>query len=114
MEPGDYIFVGVGRHDKIFVNDVAFYFLANLRSTTKWHEFVPGLQTTEPIQRSMVAELESKKPRFVVLESQWDDVREPNDSALSSGVTILDDYIRYRFKLIAKFGTVSVLQYVDP
>ncbi len=68
------------------------------------------MQTTVPIQREMIAELSSKRPEFVVIESQWDNAREPNGSALSSGVTILDDYIRGHFTPVATFGTVSVLQ----
>jgi len=110
--PGEYIFVGNGRHDKLVVNDVAFYFLTGRRSASKWYQFDPGLQTSSPIQREIVAELSSKCPHFVVLESQWDTVKEPNRSATSSGVTILDDYIRANFTQVATFGTVSVLRNV--
>ncbi len=104
------IFVGLGRHDKIFVNDVTFYFLAARRSATRWHHMDPGLQTSAPIQREVVAELGAERPRFVLLESRWDGEKEPNDSAVSSGVTILDDYIRGRFAPVAAFGTMAVLQ----
>ena len=108
--PGDYIYVGIDRHDKIFMNDITLYFLAGLRSATKWHHFDPGLQTSEPIQRQIIKELEHNHPRFAVLESQWDAIHEPNASALSSGVVLLDDYIRDRFKVVATFNTVSVLE----
>lgn len=49
----------------------------------------------------MVSELEGRKPRFVVLESDWDNVKEPNGSALSGGVTILDDYIRVHYETVS-------------
>jgi hypothetical protein len=58
----------------------------------------------------MVSELESKRPRFVVLGSDWDNVNEPNDSALSSGVVALDVYIRDKYVLATSFGSVSVLE----
>jgi hypothetical protein len=108
-KPGDYLYVGLGRHDKIFINDVALYFLSQLRPATKWQQFDPGLQTSEPVQREIVSELERNRPHFVVLELQWDSAHEPNASAISSGVSILDDYIRGHFKAVATFGTVSVL-----
>jgi hypothetical protein len=40
----------------------------------------------------------------------WDDQREPNDSALSSGVTLLDDYIRQAYQPVATFGVNTVLR----
>ena len=113
-EPGTPLFVGLGRHDKILENDVLFYFLADRPSVTKWHHMDPGVQTTEPIQRAMVAELRAKLPPFVVLDTTWDGVHEPNDSAISSGVTILDDYIRCAFRPVEIFGTVQVWRRDDP
>jgi 4-amino-4-deoxy-L-arabinose transferase-like glycosyltransferase len=107
--PGEFVYVGLGRHDKVFINDVALYFLADLRSATKWHQFDPGLQTSARIQREMIDELKRNRPSYVVLESQWDGVLEPNASAQSSGIVLLDDYIRRNFHLVATFGAVSVL-----
>ena len=109
-KPGEYVFVGNGRHDKIFINDVALYFFARLRSATKWHQFDPGLQTSEPIQQEMIGELERNRPTYVVLETQWDTANEPNASALSSGVTLLDHYIAQNFHPTATFGAISVLE----
>jgi hypothetical protein len=107
--PGEYVYVGLGRHDKVFINDVALYFLSDLRSATKWHQFDPGLQNSAGIQREMIDELKRNHPSYVVLESQWDDVLEPNASAQSSGIVLLDDYIRHNFHLVATFGAISVL-----
>jgi hypothetical protein len=103
------IFSGLMRHDKILMNDTMLYFVAKRQPATKWHQFDPGLQTTATIQNEMVSEFERKKPRFVVLESDWDEIEEPNASALSSGVTILDDYIRLHYEAVRQFGTISVL-----
>lgn len=108
--PNDPIFIGLDRHDKIFINDVTLDFAVNRPSATKWHNFDPGLQTTERIQREMVSELQRVHPKLIVLEANWDDMHEPNDSALSSGVTILDDYIRHTYEPVATFGASAVLR----
>jgi len=104
------IFIGLARHDKIFANDVLLYFAVNRRSATKWHHFDPGLQTSYPIQHEMVVELQRAKPKLIVLEARWTDSHEPNDSAKSSGVTLLDDYIKRSYKAVAWFGPNTVLQ----
>ncbi len=105
---GEPVFVGLVRHDKLILNDVLLYFLLNRRSVTEWHQFDPGLTTSEPIQQEMVRELRHAKPRLIVLQVNWD-VWEPNESAISSGVTVLDDYIRGEFEPVAKFGETTVL-----
>lgn len=112
--PDDPIFIGMDRHDKIFVNDVTLYFAMNRRSATKWHEFDPGLQTSAPIQREMVGELQRVHPKLIVTVAKWDNEHEPNDSALSSGVTILDDYIRQAYQPVAKFGANTILHVRAP
>jgi hypothetical protein len=104
------IFVGLESHDRIFVNDVLFYFLAKRLSATKWHHFDPGVQTTREIQTEMVRELEAVKPKVVVLRSDWSDVREPNESSISSGVSILNDFIRARYVPTATFAGIQVYE----
>lgn len=107
--PEDRIYVGAGRHDKILVNPVALYFLAERRPATKWYELHPGVQTEAAIQREMIGELQASMPRFVLLDDRWDTVAEPNDSSRSSGVTLLDDFIRDTFVETARFGSVHIL-----
>jgi hypothetical protein len=112
--PDDPVFVGVARHDKIFVNDVALYFAMNRRSATKWHHFDPGLQTSAPIQQEIVGELQRGHTRLLVIDARWEGVHEPNDSAVSSGVTILDDYIRQAYAPVATFGAITIMQAKTP
>lgn len=106
----DYIYSGTTRHDKIFVNDIALYFISNRRPTTKWHHFDPGLQTTENIQKEMIKEFEKNMPPLVVLESEWDNVVEPNKSAYSSRIKILDTYIKNNYRDAAFFGDIKIMQ----
>ena len=107
--PGERIFVGLTRHDKILVNDVFLYFAAGRLPATHWEQFDPGLQTSARIQSQMVEELQSQRVRCVILESTWDRAEEPNESARSSGVHLLDTYIRRHYRLVRRYGDVYVL-----
>jgi hypothetical protein len=50
------------------------------------------------------------QPRYVVLSSEWDNVEVPSESARSSGVTVLNEYIRANYHAVAAFGPISVLE----
>jgi len=106
--PDERIFIGLTRHDKVFINDVSSYFQTNRLPATKWHHFDPGLQSSVEIQSKIIDDLEQNKPRYIWLESTWDKVNEPNESANSSGITILDEYIRRKYKLAQNFGRILV------
>lgn len=106
---GQPIFSGISRHDRIFVNDPMFYFLADRPSTTRYHELHPGLATTAPVQQEIVTELEQRNVQCVVIATQFDRANEPNASAVSSGVTLLDDYIAEHFSLAQQVGGYRIL-----
>jgi len=105
----DLVYVGTNRHDKIFVNAIAFYFMAERCSITKWHDLHPGIQTALDVQRAIVTEMQAVPVRFLILDSRWDNVEEPNDSRISTGVTILDEYIQTHFEEVQRFGSVHIL-----
>ncbi len=106
--PDERIFIGLSRHDIVFWNDVSSYFQANRLPATKWHHFDPGLQTSAKIQSEIIDDLERNKPGYIWLESTWENHSESNESVISSGVTILDEYIRGKYKLDRNFGQISV------
>ncbi|HXA26596.1 MAG TPA: hypothetical protein VNW90_30270 [Acetobacteraceae bacterium] len=106
----DPVFIGLPWHDRIVVSDVLLYFGMNRPPATKWYEFDPGLQTSAPIQQEMVGELQRAKPKLIVIDASWSEVREPNDSVLSSGVTVLDDYLRNAFEPVATFGSNTIMR----
>jgi hypothetical protein len=107
---GDLLFVGLARHDKTILNDVSAYFLSGRMPATKWHQFDPGLQNSARIQTEIVRELQARQPRLVWLESSFDWIVEPNESAVSSGVTLLDDYLRSAYMPAATFGAIQILK----
>ena len=106
----EYIYVGVPRHDKIFCNNILFYFASKRLAATKWHQLDPGVQTTAEIQTEMIADLQKREPHFVILNSDWDESQEPNESRLSTGVTLLDDFIRGNYYLASSFGTIAIYE----
>ncbi len=108
--PSDTIYVGAGRHDRLWLNDLAFYFVSKRMSGTKWHDLHPGIETTQEIQDQMVADLQRSQTKYVVLETSWDNEDEPNQSRFSSGVYTLDEFIHENYQQVAQFGPISVLK----
>lgn len=102
------LYVGVRRHDKIIANDNLIYFATQRLPATKWSEFDPDLQNRLDIQAQIVAEFERNPPPYIVLDSEFESEHEPNDSSKSSGVTLLDEYIRNRYQSTETFGVLSV------
>jgi hypothetical protein len=112
--PNQTIFDGAGRHDKLFINNISIYFLSEREAATKWYQLDPGVETTAPIQDEMIDQLNANHTIFVVRDTYWDDINEPNDSRLSSGVFDLDRYIDTNYRIEAHFGTASILRRTTP
>jgi hypothetical protein len=104
------LLVGLDRHDKVYANDNIIYFASQRLPVTKWSEFDADLQNRADIQTEMIRELEGKMPPYIVRDSEFDTMNEPNDSSKSSGVTLLDYYIQSHYKPVETFGVMSVWQ----
>ena len=102
--------MGLGRHDKIHAANLALTFGAAVVAPTRWHDLHPGVQTRADVQAQMIRELSAEPLAYVVLDRQWDDVSEPNESARSSGVTALDDYLAAHFAPVFRAGSLTVLE----
>jgi hypothetical protein len=109
-KPADTLYVGIPQHDRIFMNDNLTYFATQRLPATKWSHFDPFLQNSVGTQQEMVAELDRNKPPYVVLDSEFDALHEPNGSSVHSGVHLLDDYIAHNYQWIKSFGKMRVLQ----
>jgi hypothetical protein len=108
-QENEMIFVGNERHDLIFVNDIGFYFLARRPSPTPYHHLHPGVATTLPVQKKIIDNIISGNVNLIVLANLFAN-SEPNAAFVSSGVNILDDFIRTNYQVIAKFGRYEVRQ----
>ena len=109
--PDQPLYVGLMHHDTIFANDNLIYFATQRLPATHWSHFDPDLQNTAPIQQQMIQEFESGRPPYIVLDSEFSDgSHEANDSARSSGVTLLDIYIRAHYRLIQSFDPFQIWQ----
>jgi len=108
--PGERIFSGTQRHDKIFINNLMLYFASGRRPGTHWYQFDPGLQTRSDTQARIIADLSKNDVRWVVTDGNWDDMVEPNGSAVSSGVRVLDDYLSRNYREVARFGKITLRQ----
>lgn len=112
-DPGERIFVGNTRHERATVSDLTFYFLA-ARAAAPWSpETAPGLATGVRVQNDIVRDLERYGVRYVVLTDEFDEFQ-AWDARLSSGVTILDDYIATNYVPVERFGRYTILTARDP
>ncbi|PXW76298.1 hypothetical protein C7451_10569 [Blastomonas natatoria] len=106
--PDARILVGLGRHDKIFVNPQVLYFASDRLPGTRWHHFDPGLQTRGDVQRQMIGELQHNGVQWIVRDGSFDNVSEPNGSAVGSGVHLLDQYIVSRYRPLSYYGRLEI------
>ena len=111
--PGEPIFVGVPRYDILFDNDISFYFFSGREAATKWYDLHPGVETTAPIQQEIITSLERNRVRYII-QDNWPFPNEPNASHISSGVTLLSDYIRRNYSPENEFDEIKILQRSSP
>jgi hypothetical protein len=111
---GQPLYVGLNHHDRVVANDNLIYFATQRLPATHWSHFDPYLQNRFDIQKQMIEELKKSAPPYIVLDSEFDLVREPNDSANSSGITLLDDYIHDKYQPDETFGKMSIWRRNSP
>lgn len=104
----DPIFVGLKRHDQIFINDVALYFVAGRLPGTHWAIFDAGLQTQSGIQQAMIADLGRSRVAWIIRNGDYESVHEPNDSNLRDGAALLDRWIAAHFRRVGTTGPLDV------
>jgi hypothetical protein len=112
--PGAPIFVGNDRHDRLFINDVLFYALAGRPPATGYHELHPGVATTAPVQRAIVADLERHDVQTVIVRTERHPLEHANASSRSSGVTLLDEHLASSFAPVGRFGDYEVRRRITP
>jgi hypothetical protein len=106
--PGGPVFVADPRHDRVTAGDPLLYTILDRRNPTRYDVMQPGVVTKASVQREIVRDL--ARTDVVV---RWLDPRathrEPNGSARSSGVHVLDRYLAARFAPRGRFGVYELL-----
>ncbi len=100
-----YLFSGVLYHEKIFINDIMLYHLANRYPATKYHELHPGQATEADVQNEIITELKSKEPPIIVLYYDKE-----SEKQKIIGESYLDEYIRENYLLSKIFGNYYVFR----
>jgi hypothetical protein len=107
---GGTLLVAPPRYDRVRVGDPLLNVLADRPSPTRYDVVQPGVVTKASVQREMARALERARTPFVV---RWLAPAalelEPNRSARSSGVRLLDRFIAARYRLRARIGDYVVL-----
>jgi hypothetical protein len=105
--------VGNERHDLLAYNAPLVYFLAGRPNATRYDNLHPGVATTRAVQEEIVRSLEASGARWIVL---WEGPPpgEPNESSVSSGVVVLDEWIARCARTAARFGSTRVLRIEGP
>jgi hypothetical protein len=110
VPPGQPIYVIGARADLVTSGHPLFYVVADRPNPTPYDIAAPGVVTSAPVQREIVRDLRRARPRVVL---RWTAPvtaqREPNLAGRSSGVTILDDYLRADYRLARRFGFYLLL-----
>ena len=106
--PHETVYVGAGRHDRIEKNGVLLYFMAGRLPATKWAELHPGVQTSADIQQRMMGDMRRTQPRFLVLDSAWDE-EAASDGTQSDGAPLLDNWLAACHTEAARIETARIL-----
>jgi hypothetical protein len=108
--PGGFLLSAPPRYDRVRAGDTLLYTLLDRRNPTRYDVVQPGVVTTAEVQREMRADLERTRTPLVVrwlapVASQPED----NGSGRSSGVTLLDDYIKTHYAPAGRYGDYLLL-----
>jgi hypothetical protein len=111
--PGSFLLSAPPRYDRVRAGDTLLYTLLDRENPTRYDVVQPGVVTTAKVQREMRADLERTRTPLVV---RWvapeATLVEDNGSGKSSGVTLLDDYLRVRYRTVGRYGDYVLLQRV--
>jgi hypothetical protein len=110
VRPGDPTYVATRRADLVTSGYPLFYVLAERPNVSRYDIAAPGVVTSLPVQREIVADLERERPPAVVRDtSPVTAAPEPNRAGESSGVRVLDDYLERAYAPAVTYGRFVVL-----
>jgi hypothetical protein len=104
---GARMYCGTARHDLFLKDDNLAYFLNARESGTYYWCLDADVTSIRPVQAEMVRELERSRVEIVLIRIASTN-HEPNASSRSSGVRLLDDYLRRHFRLDAAWNDYQI------
>jgi hypothetical protein len=108
--PGRPVLVAPPRFDRVRFGDPMLNVLLQRPNPTRYDVMQPGVVTTAKVQREMARDLiRSRAPVVVRWVLPAAGRREPNRSARSSGVHLLDRTIAARYRRLVRYGDYVVL-----
>ena len=109
LPPGP-LYVATRRSDLVTSGFPLLYVLAQRDNPTRYDIPAPGVVTSEPVQREIVADLERAKPVVVRWLDPVTALPEENAAGRSSGVTVLDDYLARAYRPAGRVGSFLLLE----
>jgi hypothetical protein len=110
VAPGKPTYVATLRADLVTSGYPLLYVLADRPNPTRYDIEAPGVVTSLPVQREIVADLERARPAAVVRDtSPITAAHEPNKAGRSTGVRFLDRYLATAYRPVARYGRFVVL-----
>ena len=103
---GARLFSGAWDHSRLFTNDSLIYFLSDRRPADRFVELDAGIANTVDGQQELRRALAAHRVPVLVLVEL--DPQEPNLTASSNGVHLLDEYIREHYEQETVFGRYTV------
>ena len=110
VPPGEPIYVATQRSDLVTSGNPLLYVLAERPNATRYDIAAPGVVTSAPVQREIVAELRRERPLVVRWTAPITAEPEPNRAGESTGVRILDDFLEREYRQVAKLGHYVMLE----
>jgi hypothetical protein len=108
--PGRPVLVAPPRFDRVRFGDPMLNVLLQRPNPTRYDVMQPGVVTTAKVQREMARDLiRSRTPVVIRWVLPAASRREPNGSARSSGVHLLDRTIAARYRRLVRYGDYVVL-----
>lgn len=103
------IYVTTKRSDLVTAGAPLFYVLAERPNATRYDIAAPGVVTSAPVQREIIANLRSTRALVIRDSESITAAPEPNRAGQSSGVTLLDDWLAANYRVVARFGAWTLL-----
>lgn len=117
---GEEIFVGNHRHDVIIIGDTMVQFLLDRPPATRYHELHPAISDTAEVQREMIADLEEKRVRFLILKRIFADSTLEKGKAdfrknlPEIGAQNLDEFIQANYAQVKQIGPYTAWRLKEP